>query len=223
MADQYPGDTQLNMEKASILKAFRVLLKAAERRTKRQKKADQEAGLNRRLEGVGMSTTPTGEIDARTSQTYDLLKPADAMSVFRSAEAMSDKANKAFERRMYELRRQKGDIVGTLEWHKRNREAPFGPYDDSEPQRKWSDDPQLYTGQAQNKHIKRRLLNIAQSNLAARREEVREDSKGTPGYSSSPYDYLPYPRVRSKLDIIRNREYNQRRDDQNREVEDLPW
>jgi len=50
----YPGDSLKHMEKASILKAFRVLLKAAERRTKRQKKEDQEKGLDRRMGALGM-------------------------------------------------------------------------------------------------------------------------------------------------------------------------
>jgi hypothetical protein len=228
-----------HMEKAALLKAFGVLLKAAERRTKRQKKADQEAGLDRRLEGVGITTTPAGEIDARTTQKYGLIKPADALAAGRSAQAMSDKANKAFERRMYELRRQKGDIVGTLEWHKRNREAPTNSpmvqaaidaggtivTNNNRAENKFFRQHRpLYTGQAQNKHIKRRLLNIAEANRDAGREQIPVDSEGNrPGYSSSPWDYLPYPRVRSKLDIIRNREYNQRRDDQKRWEEDLPW
>jgi len=38
----------------AFLKAFRVLLKAAERRTKRQKKEDQEKGLDRRMGALGM-------------------------------------------------------------------------------------------------------------------------------------------------------------------------
>ena len=182
--------------------------------------------MDRRLEGVGIKTTPAGEIDVRTSQTYDLIKPADALAVGRSAEAMSDKANKVFEQRADELRAQRshyraGEMLG------RGDPKEKRAYDKAE-NKFFRQHRPLYTGQAQNKHIKRRLLNIAQANRDARREEVRDNqipeaSKGTPGYSSSPYDYLPYPRVRSKLDIIRNREYNQRRDDQNREVDDLPW
>jgi hypothetical protein len=225
------------------------LLKAAERRTKRQKKADQEAGLDRRLEGVGITTTPTtdapaGEIDARTTQRRGLIKPADAMSVGHSAEAMSDKANKAFERRMYELRRQKGDIVGTLEWHKRKREEPDDPeavvteadlmlpkerrkrelgYNETE-RKFFRQHRPLYTGQAQNKHIKRRLLNIAEANRDAGRTQLPEDPEGNrPGYSSSPYDYLQYPDVKEQLKIIRNRAYNQGTGKWKREDEGLPW
>ena len=211
--------------------------------------------MNRRLEGVGIKTTPAGEIDvgtfplrqppppnmsartarwlndltqfpdvdARTAQKYGLLKPEDVIATGRSAQAMSSKGGDAFARRFDELRAQRshyraGEMLG------RGDPKEKRAYDKSQRRLNRRHDP-LYTGAAKRKHIKRRLLNIAQANRDAGREQLLEDPEGNrPGYSSSPWDYLPYPQVRSKLDIIRNQAYDQGTGKwKKREDEELPW